>query len=95
MLNFPPGEAVSTEMCVLFPRPHRQPSMDVNRQVIARNAPPERLWVNSREPIRQPLLKKLVGNQKLSQKASVAFTDILNRIIIYQTEAFFLLSYTH
>uniref|UniRef100_I3KT63 Si:ch73-194h10.2 n=1 Tax=Oreochromis niloticus TaxID=8128 RepID=I3KT63_ORENI len=32
---------------------------DVNRQVIARNAAPERLWVHSREPIRQPLLKKL------------------------------------
>uniref|UniRef100_A0A3Q4HB86 Unconventional myosin-VIIa-like n=1 Tax=Neolamprologus brichardi TaxID=32507 RepID=A0A3Q4HB86_NEOBR len=32
---------------------------DVNRQVISRNAAPERLWVHSREPMRQPLLKKL------------------------------------
>ncbi|XP_053177675.1 unconventional myosin-VIIa [Scomber japonicus] len=64
----------------------RQPSMDVNRQVIARNAPPERLWVNSREPIRQPLLKKLVGNPKLSQKASVAFTAILKYMGDYPTK---------
>uniref|UniRef100_G3NI32 Myosin VIIBa n=1 Tax=Gasterosteus aculeatus aculeatus TaxID=481459 RepID=G3NI32_GASAC len=43
----------------------RQPSKDVNRQVMSRNAAPERLWANSREPIRQPLLKKLVGNPEL------------------------------
>uniref|UniRef100_A0A3B4VIC1 Unconventional myosin-VIIa-like n=1 Tax=Seriola dumerili TaxID=41447 RepID=A0A3B4VIC1_SERDU len=45
--------------------------------VISRNAAPERLWANSREPIRQPLLKKLVGNPELSHKACLAFTDIL------------------
>uniref|UniRef100_A0A3Q1FFD4 Unconventional myosin-VIIb-like n=1 Tax=Acanthochromis polyacanthus TaxID=80966 RepID=A0A3Q1FFD4_9TELE len=33
--------------------------------VISRNAAPERLWVSSREPIRQPLLMKLVGNSDL------------------------------
>ncbi|KAA8589751.1 hypothetical protein FQN60_013116 [Etheostoma spectabile] len=47
----------------------RQPTIDVNRQVMSRNAAPERLWVNSREPIRQPFLKKLVGNAELSHKA--------------------------
>lgn len=55
----------------------RQPTKDVNRQVISRNAAPERLWVSSREPIRQPLLKKLGGNPDLSHKACLAFTDIL------------------
>ncbi|XP_042338533.1 unconventional myosin-VIIa-like, partial [Plectropomus leopardus] len=55
----------------------RQPTKDVNRQVMSRNAAPERLWANSREPIRQPLLKKLVGNPDLSHKACLAFTDIL------------------
>ncbi|KAM7388682.1 hypothetical protein PAMP_024842 [Pampus punctatissimus] len=59
----------------------RQPTKDVNRQVISRNAAPERLWVNSREPIRQPLLKKLVGNSELSHKACLAFTDILYTMI--------------
>ncbi|CAJ1059811.1 unconventional myosin-VIIa [Xyrichtys novacula] len=56
----------------------RQPTKDVNRQVMSRNAAPEKLWANSREPIRQPLLKKLVGNPELSHKACLAFTDILN-----------------
>ncbi|KAI4829194.1 hypothetical protein KUCAC02_023254, partial [Chaenocephalus aceratus] len=56
----------------------RQPTKDVNRQVMSRNAAPERLWANSREPIRQPLLQKLVGNPELSHKACLAFTDILH-----------------
>ncbi|KAI2663543.1 Unconventional myosin-VIIa [Labeo rohita] len=38
----------------------RQPIRDVNRQVISKNVAPEKLWANSREPIRQPLLKRLV-----------------------------------
>ncbi|XP_077573092.1 unconventional myosin-VIIb [Stigmatopora nigra] len=64
----------------------RQPTMDVNRQVIARNAAPERLWLNSREPIRQPLLKKLVGNKELSQKACLAFTAVLKYMGDYPTK---------
>ncbi|KAI7807246.1 putative unconventional myosin-VIIb-like, partial [Triplophysa rosa] len=55
----------------------RQPIKDVSRQVISKNAPPERLWANSREPLRQPLLKRLVGNPELSPQACQAFTDIL------------------
>ncbi|KAI5628300.1 unconventional myosin-VIIb-like isoform X1 [Silurus asotus] len=52
----------------------RPPTKDVNRQVISKNAAPERLWANSREPIRQPLLKRLVGNPELSHQACQAFT---------------------
>lgn len=63
----------STTPCPLS----RQPIKDVNRQVIARNAAPERLWVHSREPIRQPLLKKLGGHPEFTHKACLAFTDIL------------------
>ncbi|XP_055364625.1 unconventional myosin-VIIa isoform X2 [Betta splendens] len=55
----------------------RQPIKDVSRQVISRNAAPERLWANSREPIRQPLLKKLLGNAEVSHSACLAFTAIL------------------
>uniref|UniRef100_A0AAQ5XKT1 Uncharacterized protein n=1 Tax=Amphiprion ocellaris TaxID=80972 RepID=A0AAQ5XKT1_AMPOC len=43
--------------------------------VISRNAAPERLWVSSREPIRQPLLKKLVGNSEFSPKACLYMGD--------------------
>ncbi|KAM3619073.1 uncharacterized protein V6R79_002572 [Siganus canaliculatus] len=66
----------------------RQPTKDVNHQVISRNAAPERLWVNSREPIRQPLLKKLQGNPELNQRACLAFNDILHN---KDTEHVFLL----
>uniref|UniRef100_H3D8C8 Myosin VIIBa n=1 Tax=Tetraodon nigroviridis TaxID=99883 RepID=H3D8C8_TETNG len=64
----------------------RQPTKDVNRQVISRNAAPEKLWVCSREPIRQPLLKKLVGNPDLSHKACLAFTAILKYMGDYPTK---------
>ncbi|XP_058494755.1 unconventional myosin-VIIa [Solea solea] len=63
----------------------RQPTKDVNRQVMSRNAAPERLWVNSREPIRQALLKKIVANPELSHRASVAFTAILKYMGDYPT----------
>ncbi|XP_011472695.1 unconventional myosin-VIIb [Oryzias latipes] len=63
----------------------RQPIKDVNRQVISRNAAPERLWAHSREPIRQPFLQKLVGNPELSQKACLAFTAILKYMGDYPT----------
>ncbi|XP_068447337.1 unconventional myosin-VIIb [Clinocottus analis] len=64
----------------------RQPTKDVNRQVMSRNAAPERLWANSREPIRQPLLKKLVGNPELSHEACLAFTAILKYMGDYPTK---------
>ncbi|XP_070816887.1 unconventional myosin-VIIa [Chaetodon trifascialis] len=64
----------------------RQPTKDVNRQVISRNAAPERLWVSSREPIRQPLLKKLMGNPELSHKACLAFIAILKYMGDYPTK---------
>uniref|UniRef100_A0AAR2L4U3 Myosin VIIBa n=1 Tax=Pygocentrus nattereri TaxID=42514 RepID=A0AAR2L4U3_PYGNA len=41
--------------------------------VISKNVAPERLWANSREPIRQPLLKRLLGNSELSHQALVVF----------------------
>ncbi|XP_068175182.1 unconventional myosin-VIIa [Antennarius striatus] len=64
----------------------RQPTKDVNRQVISRNAAPERLWISSREPIRQPLLKSLVGNSDLSHKACLAFPAILKYMGDYPTK---------
>uniref|UniRef100_A0A8C2C504 Si:ch73-194h10.2 n=1 Tax=Cyprinus carpio TaxID=7962 RepID=A0A8C2C504_CYPCA len=57
----------------------RQPIKDVNRQVISKNAAPERLWANSREPIRQPLLKRLVGNPDLSPLACQYMGDYPTR----------------
>ncbi|XP_036834842.1 unconventional myosin-VIIa isoform X2 [Oncorhynchus mykiss] len=64
----------------------RQPIKDVNRQVISKNVAPERLWVKSREPIKQPLLKKLAGNSELSHRACLAFTAILKYMGDYPTK---------
>uniref|UniRef100_A0A3B3RFJ9 Myosin VIIBb n=1 Tax=Paramormyrops kingsleyae TaxID=1676925 RepID=A0A3B3RFJ9_9TELE len=40
----------------------------------------EKLWASSREPLRQPLLQKLVGNSELSQQACLSFIDILCQV---------------
>lgn len=49
-----------------------------------RNA--EQLWKHSRDPIKQPLLKKLLNKDELVQESSFAFNDILftrNSFIFY------------
>ncbi|XP_062411317.1 unconventional myosin-VIIb [Sardina pilchardus] len=63
----------------------RPPTTDVNKQVMSKGAAPERLWVNSREPIRQALLKKLLGNPEPSHRACQAFTAILKYMGDYPT----------
>uniref|UniRef100_A0A8C8JL65 Myosin VIIAb n=1 Tax=Oncorhynchus tshawytscha TaxID=74940 RepID=A0A8C8JL65_ONCTS len=37
----------------------------------------ERLWCCTREPLKQPLLKKVLAQEELSQEAQLAFVDIL------------------
>ncbi|XP_073938581.1 unconventional myosin-VIIa isoform X2 [Castor canadensis] len=37
----------------------------------------ERLWSHTREPLKQALLKKILGSEELSQEACVAFTAVL------------------
>uniref|UniRef100_A0A8C1G1D2 Si:ch73-194h10.2 n=1 Tax=Cyprinus carpio TaxID=7962 RepID=A0A8C1G1D2_CYPCA len=54
-------------------------SVEYFRQVISKNAAPERLWANSREPIRQPLLKRLVGNPDLGPLACNESADSLTK----------------
>lgn len=36
----------------------------------------DRLWSHTREPLKQALLKKLLGSEELSQEACMAFIDI-------------------
>uniref|UniRef100_A0AAZ3QDY7 Uncharacterized protein n=1 Tax=Oncorhynchus tshawytscha TaxID=74940 RepID=A0AAZ3QDY7_ONCTS len=54
--------AVPTDAILVLPT-LTKPTNEV--MVISKNVAPERLWVKSREPIKQPLLKKLAGNSEL------------------------------
>lgn len=38
----------------------------------------DRLWSHTREPLKQALLKKILGSEELSQEACMAFINILN-----------------
>ncbi|KAJ3595721.1 hypothetical protein NHX12_005024 [Muraenolepis orangiensis] len=55
----------------------RMPSKEVNRVGASRVAVRDRLWVSSKEPLKQPLLKSLANNSDLSQMACNSFIDIL------------------
>ncbi|XP_018612550.2 unconventional myosin-VIIa [Scleropages formosus] len=63
----------------------RQPNKDLNRHVLNKGSAPERLWVCSREPIKQPLLKTLMNNSDLSHQACLSFTAILKYMGDYPT----------
>lgn len=45
--------------------------------MISKSRGKERLWSCTREPIKQPLLKKVLAHEELTQEACVAFMDIL------------------
>ncbi|KAL6104146.1 uncharacterized protein ACO6RY_13928 [Pungitius sinensis] len=55
----------------------RPPAKDAGRQGPSKVVVKERLWSSSREPLKQPLLKSLVGNSDLSNLACTTFTAIL------------------
>ncbi|CAL8343644.1 unnamed protein product [Merluccius merluccius] len=55
----------------------RLPDKDVNRVGASRVAVRERLWVSSKEPLKQPLLRRLVNNSEMHAFACSAFIDIL------------------
>jgi myosin-7 len=43
----------------------------------ARRGNPEELWRHSREPLKQPLLKKLLTKEELAEEACFAFSAML------------------
>uniref|UniRef100_W5KB83 Si:ch73-194h10.2 n=1 Tax=Astyanax mexicanus TaxID=7994 RepID=W5KB83_ASTMX len=61
----------------------RPPTKDVNRQVISKNVAPERLWAHSREPIRQPFLKRLLGNPEHLSSGCNSLTALCAPILKY------------
>uniref|UniRef100_A0A3P9JH00 Myosin VIIAb n=1 Tax=Oryzias latipes TaxID=8090 RepID=A0A3P9JH00_ORYLA len=53
------------------------PKSTLSRVMISKTRGKERLWSCSREPLKQPLLKKVLAHEELSQEACLAFIDIL------------------
>ncbi|NXC68056.1 MYO7A protein, partial [Anhinga anhinga] len=63
------------------------PKHTLSRVMITKSRGKDKLWCYTREPIKQPLLKKILGSEELSQEACMAFIDILS----LSGEAIFLL----
>ncbi|KAL0994634.1 hypothetical protein UPYG_G00125160 [Umbra pygmaea] len=53
------------------------PKSTLSRVLIPKGRGKERLWCCTREPLKQPLLKKVLAHDELSQEAQLAFIDIL------------------
>uniref|UniRef100_A0AAQ4QYX6 Myosin VIIBb n=1 Tax=Gasterosteus aculeatus aculeatus TaxID=481459 RepID=A0AAQ4QYX6_GASAC len=70
-------EASKTDALTQFARCRRPAAKDAGRHGAGKVVVRERLWACSREPLKQPLLKSLLGNSDLSNLACSIFTDIL------------------
>ncbi|XP_072432946.1 myosin VIIAa isoform X3 [Chiloscyllium punctatum] len=53
------------------------PKHTLSRVMITKNRGKDKMWSCTREPMKQPLLKKLLSNEELSQEACLAFTAIM------------------
>ncbi|NXN53418.1 MYO7A protein, partial [Rynchops niger] len=53
------------------------PKHTLSRVMITKSRGKDKLWCYTREPIKQPLLKKILGSEELSQEACMAFIDML------------------
>lgn len=45
--------------------------------MVAKNRGKDKLWSCTREPLKLPLLKKVINHEDLAQEACMAFIDIL------------------
>lgn len=64
-------------LCVPLTRFRPPPKHTLSRVMITKNRGKDKLWCCTREPLKQPLLKKVLANEDLSQDACMAFIDIL------------------
>ncbi|XP_056909520.1 unconventional myosin-VIIa isoform X1 [Takifugu flavidus] len=53
------------------------PKNTLSRVMISKSRGKERLWSCTREPIKQPLLKKVLAHEELTQEACVAFMAVM------------------
>lgn len=65
--------AVSADCPVLCRPP---PKHTLSRVMVSKARGKDRLWSHTREPLKQALLKKILGSEELSQEACMAFIDI-------------------
>lgn len=63
------------------------PKSTLSRVMISKSRGKDRLWSCTREPLKQPLLKKVLAHDELSQEACLAFMDILQptRRLLFST----------
>lgn len=62
-------------MCDWINRP--PPKHTLSRVMVTKNRGKDKLWSCTREPLKQPLLKKVVNHEELAQDACMSFIDIL------------------
>ncbi|XP_028818752.1 myosin VIIAa isoform X3 [Denticeps clupeoides] len=53
------------------------PKHTLSRVMITKNRGKDKMWSCTREPMKQPLLKKVLGHEELSQEACMAFIAIM------------------
>ncbi|KAI3354148.1 hypothetical protein L3Q82_018476 [Scortum barcoo] len=53
------------------------PKHTLSRVMVTKNRGKDKLWSCTREPLKQPLLKKVVNHEELAQDACMSFIDIL------------------
>ncbi|XP_072849567.2 unconventional myosin-VIIa isoform X1 [Pogona vitticeps] len=53
------------------------PKHTLSRVMITKNRGKDKMWSYTREPIKQPLLKKILGSEEISQEACMAFIAVL------------------
>uniref|UniRef100_A0A667XP48 Myosin VIIAa n=1 Tax=Myripristis murdjan TaxID=586833 RepID=A0A667XP48_9TELE len=54
------------------------PKHTLSRVMITKNRGKDKLWSCTREPLKQPLLKKVINHEELAQEACMSFIDILH-----------------
>uniref|UniRef100_A0A7N9AK24 Myosin VIIAa n=1 Tax=Mastacembelus armatus TaxID=205130 RepID=A0A7N9AK24_9TELE len=53
------------------------PKHTLSRVMVTKNRGKDKLWSCTREPLKQPLLKKVINHEELAQDACMSFIDIL------------------
>uniref|UniRef100_A0A665TAH3 Myosin VIIAa n=1 Tax=Echeneis naucrates TaxID=173247 RepID=A0A665TAH3_ECHNA len=53
------------------------PKHTLSRVMVTKNRGKDKLWSSTREPLKQPLLKKVINHEDLAQDACMSFIDIL------------------